>query len=180
MFPLYYMTLLLYIVLVAATRRNGPEGQQFFHHLPAFATYTSNWFVDLPHGNSVTFYFAWSLAIEEQFYLLWPPVLVATLMLGRRRVWPPLVALMTLVAMSQGAGFVADTSVLPGRIPASLPLPILLGAAAALMVSTPRGFALVAWVLGRTWSATVIAEFPRPPTCWRAKYSKLGFSFHTI
>jgi peptidoglycan/LPS O-acetylase OafA/YrhL len=156
-FPLYYVTLLLYIVLVAATRRNSPEGQQFFHHLPAFATYTSNWFVDLAHGNSVTFYFAWSLATEEQFYLLWPPVLVATLMLGRRRVWPPLVALMALVVMSQGAGFVADTSVLPGRIPASLPLPILLGAAAALMVSTPRGFALVAWVLGRTWSAPVTA-----------------------
>ena len=156
-FPLYYATLLLYIVLVAATQRNSPEGQQFFRHLPAFGTYTSNWFVDLAHGNSVTFYFAWSLATEEQFYLLWPPVLVATLMLGRRRVGPPLVALIALVAMSQGADFVADTSVLPGRIPASLPLPILLGAAAALVVSIPRGFALVAWVLGRTWSAPVTA-----------------------
>jgi peptidoglycan/LPS O-acetylase OafA/YrhL len=39
-FPLYYATLLAYIVLVAATRRHSPEGIRFFHHLAAFATYT--------------------------------------------------------------------------------------------------------------------------------------------
>ena len=41
-FPLYYATLLAYIVLVAATRRHSPKGIRFFHHLPAFATYTYN------------------------------------------------------------------------------------------------------------------------------------------
>src|SRR5581483_9077803 len=37
-FPLYYLALLIYLGLVAATRRHTPEGTQFFHHLPAFAT----------------------------------------------------------------------------------------------------------------------------------------------
>ena len=103
------------------------------------------------------FYFAWSLATEEQFYLLWPPLLVATLMIGRRRIWVPLAALVVLVVISQGASLVTDTSELPGRIPASLSLPILLGAAAALVTSNARGFAVVAWALGRAWSAPVAA-----------------------
>ncbi|WP_293054883.1 acyltransferase [Mycobacterium sp.] len=152
-FPLYYVTLLLYVVLVAVTLRHSHEGRAFVGHLPAFATYTSNWFVDLTAERSVPFYFAWSLATEEQFYLLWPPLLVATLAIGRRRTWVPLAALIALVTVSQGARLVTDTSRLPGRIPASLSLPILLGAAAALAVSTPRGFAVVSAVLGRTWSA---------------------------
>ena len=41
-FPLYYVTLLLYVVLVALTQHNSAEGKDFFRHLPAFATYTSN------------------------------------------------------------------------------------------------------------------------------------------
>jgi len=156
-FPLYYAVLLLYIALVAATRRHTPEGLAFFHNLPAFATYTSNWFVDLGTRDSVTFFFAWSLATEEQFYLLWPPLLVAALVIGRRKLWLPIVVLIVLMTISQGARFFVDTSVPPGRIPASLSLPILLGAAAALAASAPRSFAILAWVLGWTWSAPVAA-----------------------
>jgi peptidoglycan/LPS O-acetylase OafA/YrhL len=150
-FPLYYATLLLCIAttLVNTTRRSDPVEQRFLHHLPAFASYTSNWVVE--QGDK--FYFAWTLATEEQFYLLWPPLLVAALAIGRGRIWVPLTLLSALVIISQGARFVADTSVLPGRIPASMSLSILLGSAAALAASTPRGFALLAAVLGRRWSA---------------------------
>jgi peptidoglycan/LPS O-acetylase OafA/YrhL len=154
-FPLYYATLLVYIVLLAATRRHSPEGIQFFHDLPAFATYTFNW---LTPGNHDPFNFAWSLATEEQFYLLWPPLLVATLKIGGwRRTWPPLVALAVLIAISQGIGLVGDSSVMPWRIPASLSLPILLGVAAALVTSTRLGFAVASAVVGRVWSAPVAA-----------------------
>jgi peptidoglycan/LPS O-acetylase OafA/YrhL len=157
-FPLYYATLAVYVALVAATRRHTPEGIQFLHHLPAFLTYTSNWFVDLDHGNSVPFYFAWSLATEEQFYLLWPPVLIATLSITKgKRIWPSLAALAVLVVISQAVSAAADTAVLPWRIPASLELPILLGAAAALIVSRRRGFEVVSPILGRVWSAPVAA-----------------------
>jgi len=154
-FPLYYLTLLFCIVTTVAhtSRRNDPVEQRFIHNLPSFATYTSNWVVE--QGDK--FYFAWTLATEEQFYLLWPPLLIAALAVGRRKIWVPLTVLALLVVVSQGARFVVDTSTLPGRIPASLQLSILLSAAAALMASNRRGFAILASVLGRRWSAPVTA-----------------------
>ncbi len=69
-FPLYYAVLLAYTGLVWALE-TGQARADFFANLPAFATYTSNWFVPLESGR-VIFYFAWSLATEEQFYLAWP------------------------------------------------------------------------------------------------------------
>jgi peptidoglycan/LPS O-acetylase OafA/YrhL len=72
-FPIYYLTLLTYVVLVWFIERHSQAGQEFFHNLPYFLSYTSNWFVT-PQERTI-FYFAWSLAAEEQFYLLWPPVL---------------------------------------------------------------------------------------------------------
>jgi peptidoglycan/LPS O-acetylase OafA/YrhL len=69
-FPLYYTVLTAYVLMVFVVQRHQPAGQQFFQHLPYFATYTSNWFV--PVGPHVIFYFAWSLATEEQFYTVWP------------------------------------------------------------------------------------------------------------
>jgi peptidoglycan/LPS O-acetylase OafA/YrhL len=70
-FPLYYTVLTIYLVLVLVTEADSRFGQQFLHNLPFFATYTSNLFVDLDDSR-VIFYFAWSLAAEEQFYLVWP------------------------------------------------------------------------------------------------------------
>jgi peptidoglycan/LPS O-acetylase OafA/YrhL len=127
--------------------------QRFLHNIPAFAAYTSNWVVE--QGDK--FYFAWTLATEEQFYLLWPLLLIAALAIGQRRIWLPLTVLGVLVVISQGARFVVDTSVLPGRIPASMQMSILLSSAAALLASNRRGFAVLASVLGRRWSAPATA-----------------------
>jgi len=48
------------------------------------AFYTANWAIvyGLPHG---LLGHAWSLAIEERFYILWPPLLVVLLRIIRRR-----------------------------------------------------------------------------------------------
>ena len=155
-FPIYYAVLAAYVVLTLVLRRGATEGETFFGNLLAFATYTSNWFVDLTQGESVTFYFAWSLATEEQFYLFWPPLLVGLLFLWPRRVAPTVIALGVLIAAEQLATVFADTSVLGWRILASLSLPILLSAGAALAMNTARGFQLVASVLGHRWSAPAI------------------------
>ncbi|MCX5745493.1 MAG: acyltransferase, partial [Proteobacteria bacterium] len=69
-FPLYFAVLALYVVVVGLTARHEPAGRAFFANLPYFATYTSNWMVSLDEPR-VIFYFAWSLAVEEQFYLVW-------------------------------------------------------------------------------------------------------------
>jgi peptidoglycan/LPS O-acetylase OafA/YrhL len=72
-FPLYYAVLLAYVVLVFLQERNTEVGAAFFNNLKYFATYTSNIFV--PLDGRVIFYFAWSLAAEEQFYLVLAPLL---------------------------------------------------------------------------------------------------------
>ena len=73
-FPLYYAVLATYCVLVWRTE-HGPDADAFWHNLPAFLTYTTNWVVDhRADGGRVIFLFAWSLAVEEQFYLVWPSV----------------------------------------------------------------------------------------------------------
>src|SRR5262249_33574495 len=71
-FPLYYVALLVRIVVVALFAADSSDGAAFFGNLKYFATFTSNWFVgSSPH---VIFAFAWSLAAEEQFYVVWAPV----------------------------------------------------------------------------------------------------------
>jgi peptidoglycan/LPS O-acetylase OafA/YrhL len=74
-FPLYYLVLGVYVLHAFFVREHGPVRDHFLRSIPAHATYTTNLFVDfdVPHG--VVFGCAWSLTVEEQFYLVWPWVL---------------------------------------------------------------------------------------------------------
>ena len=154
-FPLYYAVLAVYVVLVLATRADTPEGQYFLSKLPAFLTYTSNWFVDLDAGNSVIFYFAWSLATEEQFYLFWPPLLMCLLLLRSDRKVHVLIALGALILVNQLALASSSTAFLV-TVLGSLALPILLGAILAVMLHDPTGFAILKGPLGQRWSAPAL------------------------
>lgn len=71
-FPLYYAVLLLYTIIVGFFESNTVDKAAFIENLPYFLTYTSNLFVHSEDSQRVIFYFAWSLATEEQFYLVWP------------------------------------------------------------------------------------------------------------
>lgn len=77
-FPLYYAVLALYSLLVFFLEKNA-AGKLFFENLPYYLTYTNNWFVDLKLNEDgqrrVIFIFAWTLATEEQFYLVWPSMM---------------------------------------------------------------------------------------------------------
>lgn len=155
-FPLYYLVLATYVALVLATRADTAEGRYFLSKLPAFLTYTSNWFVDLGAGDSVIFYFAWSLATEEQFYLFWPPLLACLLLLRPRRTAHILAALGALIVINQVA-LASSSSTLAVTILGSLALPILLGAALAVALHSPTGYAVLRSTLGRRWSAPALA-----------------------
>lgn len=150
-FPLYYAVLGLYVVLVFAMERHTAEGAAFFHNLPAFLTYTSDWFIPLDRER-VIFYFAWSLATEEQFYLFWPCVLYFA------RSWrTPLVVISALLLgdlaaeAAVGAGWLAQNPV-PGRIVTSIATPICMGCILAYACHSPRAFGAAYRVLGRSWS----------------------------
>jgi peptidoglycan/LPS O-acetylase OafA/YrhL len=88
-FPLYYAVLAAYVILVLATESDEGRRSEFFANLPYFLTYTSNFAVSLSAAGTI-FYFAWSLAAEEQFYAAWPwaekclvrPALLMLLLLG--------------------------------------------------------------------------------------------------
>ncbi len=78
-FPLYYGTIFAFYCIARFIGFEG--GQLFFHRLPWLLTYTSNVLITLRHDWSFVFgthslgHF-WSLAVEEQFYLLWPAVVL--------------------------------------------------------------------------------------------------------
>jgi peptidoglycan/LPS O-acetylase OafA/YrhL len=149
-FPLYYAVLGAYVLLVARLERGTPAGASFFANLPTFLTFTSNWFVSREPGERVIFYFAWSMALQEQFYLIWPAILRVV----RRRyaVAVPLAFLVTedLARVAQGAGWLRDG--LFARAIASVDSPIFLGVVVAFVLEHRRGHALARRVAGQPWS----------------------------
>ena len=151
-FPLYFAVLATYVLLVLATERDTARGVQFFHNLPYFLTFTANLFVDLG-GGSVIFYFAWSLAAQEQFYLVWPSVVRVA-----RRWWVPVaVTAGLLIASGLARELVAsgrlDESRLLVRILTRLDPTLGMGALAAYLLHRPGGYRLALPVVGRWWSA---------------------------
>ena len=85
-FPLYYLVLFGQALWLWWKKDGTPVANDFFAIFPYYASYTANW---APKEN--LFAHAWSLAVEEQFYIVWPPLL---LLLGARRALLPLVGLL--------------------------------------------------------------------------------------
>jgi peptidoglycan/LPS O-acetylase OafA/YrhL len=153
-FPLYYAVVALYVVVVLLLERHTEEGREFFHNLPYFLTYTTNWFVDF-EGSRVIFFFSWSLATEEQFYLAWPWIVR-----GFRRWTGPVAVMSGLVLLTLGAGAAVragwiDDDWLWVRVVTSIAPAICLGCLAAFAVHHRSGFEVVARVLGHRASAPV-------------------------
>jgi peptidoglycan/LPS O-acetylase OafA/YrhL len=82
-FPLYYAVVAL-VFGYAMWRGSAASRESLLDDLPYLLTYTSNWV----SGESIL-KITWSLSVEEQFYLVWPPLLV---LLGVRRSLALLVA----------------------------------------------------------------------------------------
>ena len=71
-FPLYYAVLLVLFVLLPALGLVSLESDPMVEL--SYWAYFSNWYGPFHHGPEAVSHF-WSLAIEEQFYLLWPFVI---------------------------------------------------------------------------------------------------------
>jgi peptidoglycan/LPS O-acetylase OafA/YrhL len=92
-FPLYYAVLILLAAYFLLAPPSSSQRGPFLSELPFHFLYLSNW-VSLDSLMAVT----WSLSTEEQFYLVWPPLLV---WLGRRSLIP----LAVVLGISQAVNF---------------------------------------------------------------------------
>lgn len=75
-FPLYYAFLaVVFLIIPRITGYRSPELQHVDPYQTFYWTYLTNWF--FAYKNEIpAFSHLWSLAIEEQFYLLWPAVVL--------------------------------------------------------------------------------------------------------
>jgi peptidoglycan/LPS O-acetylase OafA/YrhL len=75
--PLYYFSLVLFLFIVPAIT-NKVDFSYYISHQWWFWTYLQNWLLIAPHSSDKTtaLHHFWSLAVEEQFYLIWPWIIL--------------------------------------------------------------------------------------------------------
>jgi peptidoglycan/LPS O-acetylase OafA/YrhL len=122
-------------------------------HVALVLTYGINWVHALFHGHAPLGHL-WSLAVEEQFYIVWPFTLLVFLRLpSARRVWP---VLMLAFASAALPFFLYDGGAGKNRIyfgTDTRAVGLLLGAAAALIWHRRRSRGLAAKLPGvRAWA----------------------------
>ncbi|MEM8730032.1 MAG: acyltransferase [Pseudomonadota bacterium] len=150
--PIYFL-----VVTVAAIYSIGIKGRtEDLEILPYYYLFLSN-FID---GREITFLGpTWSLAVEEQYYLIWPAILI---FLPRRWLGPVLCALIAVnvLAVFGFWGLFGITGFAIGPLYFGLKgatyAPILIGSLLALVLSNPRGFSTL-------WPAT---GFRLAPLLW--------------
>ena len=69
-FPPYYAILAVLAIVYGFGKPADPSSETFFALLPIYLFYVSNWSLSQATNLGIM----WSLATEEQFYLLWPPI----------------------------------------------------------------------------------------------------------
>lgn len=146
--PLYYAVLALTVVRALSLAEASPVRAHFFESLPFFATFTTTWFVDFAVPHPVLFAYSWSLAVEEQFYAVFPWIV-------RRGPRVALAVVLALLVVDVAAG--RATSGLALAIATSLRPPLLFGALFACALHDRRGFRIVHALLGARWAVLVVA-----------------------
>jgi peptidoglycan/LPS O-acetylase OafA/YrhL len=153
-FPAYYGVLIAMTIVLTLFRRHGALAGPFFEELPYLASYTSNWVkIDTLLALS------WSLAAEQQFYLVWPPIEKFTGKLA-------LPILFVVIAANQVLNFRLVDAVTLARLGVRIDLPmwqatftpICLGVLVAHLLHSRRGFETVSRALSsRAASAFALA-----------------------
>jgi peptidoglycan/LPS O-acetylase OafA/YrhL len=145
--PLNYLVILLLWAGSALT--GGVTAAGIRHDVPYALAYVANW-VPMQSLLAIT----WSLAAEEQFYLLWPLVERRCARWAR---W--LLGALLAVSIGLVCGH-AHFGLLPGLPPMLAEttfVPILLGVALAHALHTPTGFARLLAVVGHRFAAPAVA-----------------------
>ena len=163
-FPIYYGILAGLALLLLVLRPESPMSSDFRGELPYLLTYTSNW-VEISSILAVT----WSLAAEEQFYLLWPPLekfcrrAIVPLLVGGILVSQAINYRLADPFLQRSLGIVHDDF----EILQATFTPILFGVALAHLLHSARGFRAVARLVcwrgaPLVWGALLLAATSNP------------------
>ena len=139
-FPLYFITLLVGLVVLPRLVEFTPSALASHQNQFWLWTFLSNWAQPLGHEVSGFSHF-WSLAVEEQFYLVWP--FVVLLAAGTRLFWIcVIVAVLALVSRIVMMGAGAKPEMLYMFTHCRMDA-LALGAAAAVL---SRNFVAMQWI----------------------------------
>ena len=96
-FPLYYLSLIVFLLVLPQIKTFPLDFSFYIDHQWWFWTYLQNWFLIFHNvGNTTTaIQHYWSLAVEEQFYIVWPLVIFIV----RKPKWLLAIAIFLLAAV---------------------------------------------------------------------------------
>lgn len=140
--PLYYALLIVQAVLIFVLGQYSPANQELFRaNLPSYIFYYSNW---LPTSGQGPYFCAWSLAVEEQFYLAFGLLIV----FARRKqaIIAIASALLLKIGIYQVFGTIDGDSTF-WRVLFSYQEAILIGVLIAFILNTQHGYELLAKLL---------------------------------
>jgi peptidoglycan/LPS O-acetylase OafA/YrhL len=104
-FPLYYLVLIICLLILPMIRSVHVNSDYYIHNQGWLWTYLQNWLFSFkePFGDKILLH-TWSLAVEEQFYLVWPFIILLLRKPGRL-LWF-LLSLLIIVGIARYAVFV--------------------------------------------------------------------------
>lgn len=144
-FPVYYAILALMAAYAFISGSQSPTITAFRDTLPYYVTYLSNWY-----GIGALLAVSWSLAAEEQFYLIWPPIQKLT-----KRAALPILSLLIVANQLVNFGVLFADSQAEREILQVTFTPILFGVALAYLLH--YRYDLVASTLGARATAPALA-----------------------
>ncbi|MDB3961382.1 acyltransferase [bacterium] len=173
-FPLYFLVLGVYFLLVKFVESDEVRKEQFFGNLIYFATYTSNWFVE----RGSIFFCSWSLATEEQYYLVWP--FIVAIVARRYAFGAAILALILWGVAKFGISPGLDEPNLPVTIMKKIAPAICLGSLSAIIIGSQRGFDVVSGLFRRPLAGAVLLIATVSALIWGAHESVMAVCSATV